>query len=59
MFVKIFNFLPGISETQFLVQYELCECKCRLNETAYSSKQKWNQDKCLCKFKRIRWLEFL
>ena len=54
MFAKVFNFLPGISETQFLVQYELCECKCRLNETACSSKQKWNQDKCLCKFKRIK-----
>ena len=31
MNVKVFNLMSGVNETRFLVQHELCECKCRLN----------------------------
>ena len=29
--VKVFNLVSRVNETWLLVQYELCECKCRLN----------------------------
>lgn len=38
--VKIFNLILEKSETRFLVQYESCECKCRLDENVSNSKQK-------------------
>ena len=37
----------------FLVQYELCEGKCRLNESVCNSKQKWNHGKCCCQSKEV------
>ena len=41
MFAKVFNLMPGINETKYLVQHELYECKCYLNEIIVrSSKQK-------------------
>ena len=38
--VKLFNVMSEVNETRFLVQYEQCESKCGLNESAYTSKQK-------------------
>ena len=38
MNVKVFNLMSGVNETIFLVQRELCEWKCRLNENVYNSK---------------------
>ena len=32
MNVKAFNLMSGVNETRFLVQRELCECKCWLDE---------------------------
>ena len=37
MYVKVFNLMPGINETRFLVQHESCEFKCELNESVGSS----------------------
>ena len=37
--------MSWVNKTQFLVQHESCECKCRLNESACNSNQKWNQNK--------------
>ena len=39
--------------TQDLVQHELCECKCRLNESVYSSKQKLNRNNGWCQCKEL------
>ena len=39
MNVKIFNLMSGLNETNFLVQHESCECKCRLNKSVCNSKQ--------------------
>ena len=38
--IKIFNLISEKNETRFLVQHELCECKCRLDENVSNSKQK-------------------
>ena len=48
--VKVFHIVPRVKETSFLIQYESCECKCRLNENVCNSKQKWNYDECRCKY---------
>ena len=41
------------NETKCLVRHESCECKCRLNEDVYNSKQKWNRNKCRCRGKEL------
>ena len=43
---KVFNLISRVNQTRFLIQYELCECKCRLTEIACNSKQKWNHNEC-------------
>ena len=48
MNVKVSNLISEVNETRFLVQHKSCECKCRLNERVYNSKQKWNHDECWC-----------
>ena len=35
MYLYKFNSLLHLNETRFLVQHELRECKCRLNENMY------------------------
>ena len=40
MNVKVFELIPGVNETRFLVQHESCECKCGLNKSVYNAKQK-------------------
>ena len=42
--------MSRINKTRFLVQHELCECKCRLNEGVHNSKQKYNEDKYQCEY---------
>ena len=53
MNAKIFNLMSRMNETRFLVQHELCESKCRLNESVCNSKQKWNYDEYWCEFKEL------
>ena len=40
MTVKVFDFLPRINKTRFLVQHESCKCKCWSNESVCNSQQK-------------------
>ena len=51
--IKVFNLMSEVSKTRFLIKYESCECKCRLDENACNSKQKWNHNKCWCKHKEL------
>ena len=51
--VKVFNLTPRENKTKFLVRHESCECKCRLNEDVYNSKQKWSRNKCRCRGKEL------
>ena len=53
MIVRVFKLKSGVNETKSLVQHQLCECKCRLNESVCNSKQKWNHDKCRCEYKEL------
>ena len=48
MHVNVFNLMSKINETRFLIQHELCKCKCGLNENLYNSRQKWNHEGCCC-----------
>ena len=32
--------MSRVNKARFLAQHESCECKCRLNENVYNSKQK-------------------
>ena len=43
----------GVNGTRFLVQHELCGCKCRLNEDICSSKQKWSNNESWCGCKEL------
>ena len=40
MNLKVCNLTSGVNETRFLVQHELCDWKCGLNESVCNSKQK-------------------
>ena len=53
MNLTVFNLILGVNETRFLVQHELCEFKCRLNENTCNSKRKWNRDKCQCECQEL------
>ena len=53
MNVKVVNLMSEVNETKFLVEYESCECMCRLNKTICKSRQKWKQDKCWCECKEL------
>ena len=53
MNVKVFKLVSGVYETRFIVQHESCKYKCRLNENACNSKQKWNRDECRCEYKEL------
>ena len=44
MNLKVFNLMSRVHKTRFLVQDELCQCKCRLIENACNSNQKWSHD---------------
>ena len=50
--VKAFNLKTRINEVKALVTYISCDCKCKFDSTTYDSNQKWNNDKCQCKFKK-------
>ena len=53
MNAKVFNLITEVNEAKFLVQHELFECKCRSNEIACDSKQKWNHNECRCECKEL------
>ena len=50
---KVFNLVSIVYKTRFLVQNESCEWKCRLNESVYNSKLKWNRDECMCECNKL------
>ena len=49
MNVKVSNLTSGVNEKKELFQHDCDDCKCELNESVFSSKQKWNNDECRCK----------
>ena len=45
--------MSGVNKVGFIVQHELCVCKCRLTKNVCHSKQKWNHDERGCECKEL------
>ena len=41
------------NETQQIEWHETCKFNCRLNESDFNNKQRWNEDKCRCECKEL------
>ena len=48
--VKVFNLISWTNQTRHIEEHETCKCKCRLDASACNNKQRWNEDKCRCKY---------
>ena len=51
--VKVFNLIPKANETRHIEWHKTCKCKCRLDASVCNKKQRWNEDKCRCKYKEL------
>ena len=49
--VKIFNLMSIINEARHIEWHDTCKSKCRLDARVSNNKQRWNKDKCRCKYK--------
>ena len=45
--------MSKVNEKRFLVQYESCKGKYKLNESVCNSKQKWSHNECRCNSKEL------
>ena len=41
------------NETRHIKWHETCKCKCRLDASVCTNKQRCNDDKCQCEYKRL------
>ena len=41
------------NQTRHIEWIEMCKCKCRIDASACSNKQRWNEDKCRCECKEL------
>ena len=51
--LKLFNLMFRTNETRHIKWHETCKCKCSLDSSVCSNKQKWNKDKCRCECKEF------
>ena len=51
--VRVFNLMSRTNKTRHIKWNEACKCICRLDKIIYSSKQRWNEDKCRCECKEL------
>ena len=51
--IKVFNAMSRTNETRHIKWYETCKCKCRLDASVCSNKQRWNEDKFRCECKGL------
>ena len=58
MNLKLFDLMPRVSETRFLVQHESCKCKCVLNKSVSKPKQRRNHEEFWCECKDLGFLKF-
>ena len=49
--VKVFNLMSRTNETRFIKWHQTCKCICRLDGIICNSKQRWNENKCMCECK--------
>ena len=45
------NLMSWSNQTKHIEWHETCKCKCRLDASVCNNKQRWNEDKCRCKFR--------
>ena len=51
--LKAFNLISRTNKTTHVEWHETCKCKCRLDVSICSNKQRWNKDKCRCECKEL------
>ena len=51
--IKVFNLMSRTNETRHIEWHETCKYKCRLDESVYNNKQRWNEGKCRCECKEL------
>ena len=51
--VKVFNLKSRTNETRHIKWHKTCKCKCRLDASICSNKQRWNDDKCRSECKEL------
>ena len=51
--VKVFNLISRTNETRLTEWHETCKCKCRLDDSDFNNKQRWNDAKCRRKYKEL------
>ena len=51
--VKVYNLMSRTNETRFIKWHETCKCICRLDGIICNSKQRWNENKCVCECKEL------
>ena len=40
-------------ETRLIEWHETCKCECKFGANICNKKQRWNDDKCRCKYKEL------
>ena len=50
---KVFNLMSRTNESRHIKWHESCKCICRLGEIICNSKQRWNENKCICECKEL------
>ena len=53
MNIKVFNLMSRTNETRHTKWHETCKFKFRLDASVWNSKQRWNNDKCICECKDV------
>ena len=48
--VKLFNLMSRTNETRHIEWHETYKCKCRLDASVCTDKQRWNNDKYRCEY---------
>ena len=51
--VKVYNLMSRTNETRFMKWHQTCKCTCRLDGIICNSKQRWNENKCVCECKEL------
>ena len=51
--VKVFNLMSRTNETRHIEWHETCKCKCRIDGSVCTNKQRWNDDRCRWECKEL------
>ena len=51
--IKVFNLMSRTDETSDIKWHKTCKCRCRLDASVCTNKQRCNEDKCRCECKEL------